>query len=567
MNLTEKITKSLMVSGLMAFLIFMSALTIYLGNLRDYTFTIQQLAVVVGAFSCGVWACVFLLLACFFRSKIFSSLLLAVLAFSLCLWVQGSFLLWPLGGDNTTIHSFAMHPVFGVLELVIFSLIFWLVFHFRNFSEQKTVNLAGIVIFTQILAILPALSVYRESSLDRLLYIYPHIKDQIHQVSDQPNLFIILADSMERNYFQSAWESAEPEMNAVLKDFEYFPHFLSLYPQTFYAVPTLLSGSDYFDRAKKWDVNKTVFEQTEENYFSQSYRDSIDRMYTEPNALLPNMEKVGFRCEVYPLCGTAVYLPRDLNSVSNLNYDEDQKEKSRFLSLRVLVEKIIPHALYRMSPLIVKPVVFSASNAFLRETYRLKSGEYWLDGNTVGKELAETEVTTTPDSKIPDGPEILTQDSLFFTLPAVPQLTNERYAKVIHLNGLHSLDAISDPSRRTPQTFGKAYFVQGIGSYLNYLKQAGCYESSWIVILGDHGLHASPVTDQFNPVLLIKRPNSRQEKMTENDSIVLMRDLAPSLLAGLGIKTAKPFSIWNQTEEQKKERQELWQKFIIENLK
>ena len=563
--MTEKITKSLKVSGLLAFLVFMSALTIYLGNLRDYTFTIQQLAVVAGAFSFGIWACVFLLLACFFRSKIFSSVLLAVLAFALCLWVQGSFLLWPLGGDNTTIHTFAMHPVFGALELVIFGLIFWLVFHFRLFSERKTASLAGIVVFTQILAILPALSAYRESSLDRLLYIYPHVKDQIHRVSDQPNLFIILADSMERNYFQAAWESAEPEMNAVLKDFEYFPHFLSLYPQTFYAVPTLLSGSDYFDRTKKWDVNKTVFEQTEENYFSQSYRDSIDRMYTEPNALLPNLEKAGFRCEVYPLCGTAVYLPGDLKSVSNLNYDEDQKEKSRFLSLRVLVEKIIPHALYRMSPLITKPVVFSASNAFLREAYRLKSGEYWLDENTAAEVLADSAVTPAPNSENADDSEFLSHDSLFFSLPTAPQLTNERYAKVIHLNGLHALDGMSDPARRMPQTFGKVYFVQGIGSYLNYLKQAGCYDASWIVIFGDHGLHSSPVADQFNPALLIKRPNSRQEKMTENDSIVLMRDLAPSLLSEMGIQTSAPFSLWHPTEEQSLQRKKLWEDFIIKN--
>ena len=40
MNLTEKITKSLMVSGLLAFLIISSALTIYLGNLPEYSFTL-----------------------------------------------------------------------------------------------------------------------------------------------------------------------------------------------------------------------------------------------------------------------------------------------------------------------------------------------------------------------------------------------------------------------------------------------------------------------------------------------------------------------------------------------
>ena len=43
------------------------------------------------------------------------------------------------------------------------------------------------------------------------------------------------------------------------------------------------------------------------------------------------------------------------------------------------------------------------------------------------------------------------------------------------------------------------------------------------------------------------------------ESIILMRDIAPSLLGELGIQTERPFSIWNQTEEQKKERQELLQ--------
>ena len=51
-----------------------------------------------------------------------------------------------------------------------------------------------------------------------------------------------------------------------------------------------------------------------------------------------------------------------------------------------------------------------------------------------------------------------------------------------------------------------------------------------------------------------------------NGPSFLMRDIAPSLLGELGISLSKPYSLWTPTEEQKKEREALWQKFYVENL-
>lgn len=587
--MAENLKKTLTVSGLAAGLIFLLSLSIYLGNLREYSFTLLQLTVLSGAFSLGVGFLCALVLLLFSRSRIFPKIFLAFFSLSIYLWLQGSFLLWPLGGTPDTIHDFASHPVFGTLELVIFAVVLGLVFRFGELVHRKYALFTLLLLASQILALFPALTAYRESSLNRILHVNTQ---ELHRYSEKENVIFLVLDSLEDPYFRQICDASGGAVETLLKDFEYFPRFLSMYPQTFFAMPTLLTGSAHFDETKKWDVTKNVFEQTDTALFhtnESDYFTALNLMYGEKDSFLRKMSENGFRNELYSFAGTCVYFPSEKELAVNLEMEQDQLEKKRLLSLRILAETIIPHTLYRLSPLVLKPYVFHTADFCQRRAYRIYSGEDLLDldrpSNPAHVSPAEFQAQTTAQAQTqspnPTGSQAQTSsngkedsaeiagpfhspnDQLFFELPEKAEGREERCFKLIHLYGMHF---VGEQNEKKSVRIGQEYLLHGISAYLNFLKKEGFYENSWIVICGDHGFHSSPVSEQFHPVLLVKRPGVTREKMKVNESAVLLRDAAPTILSELNIQTGNPYSFWNPTEEQKKEREELWQKFYVENL-
>lgn len=552
MSFSEKIRNALTVSALLALVPSCAAMGIYLGNLREYVFTLQQLLVVTGVFSFGIFGFWMVFQACFIRARFYPMIFHALFALALCLWIQGSFLLWPLGGTADTLHRFSEHPIFGTLELLIFSLVFWLVFRFRTVVDRKCGLYASFILAIQVFALVPPLMAYRESSLEKFLSIDC---SGIHQVSNGENVLIVVLDSLESDYFQKTLADSGPELSEALKDFEFFPRLISRYPQTFYALPTLLTGSPIFDETMTWDVRKTVFEQTDASIFRDSasvYFERLNQMYMSEYALFSTLKRNGFQTEVYPFAGTWVYLPQNSPDIANIDPKTDSIEKSRILSLTVLAEEIIPCAMYRISPLIFKPTAYHATEKGLERAYKIYTGETWKVLDTSSEN---------PDKKVAESAEVLpaVADRPFFDFPKEAKPDVIRHFKLIHLEAMNRWNVTSNTAME------QCYFQKGIVPYLEYLKGCGGYEKSWIVILGDHGRHGSPVSRQFNPALLIKKPGVNQSEMTVRDDVVFMRDIAPSLLTEMGIPLGTPFSLWHQTEEQKDERNVAWVSFVEKN--
>lgn len=563
MKISEKMKNLLTVTGVFAFLVLNSTLCIYLGNLQEYSFRLNQLFVLLIPFCLGIWGCTLciallpLLAERFWKKELFPFVSALLWGIVFCGWVQGSFLLWPIRGEK--LHTFVTQPFFGTLELVVYALIFTCVFRFRKYLLQKPMTFAGIVVFSQILVLFPLFSKYEPEKLSRQCR---PLMDDFFQISDQENVILIVLDSLEYDYFQKTYASAEEEIKPIVKDFECFPRFLSMYPQTFFAFPTLLSGSDLFDRTRTWDVRKDVWHQDENSF--HGYHEAKDKMYAAETCLPGRLAREGFRNEFYSLADIYLWFWWEDQIIANIRMDGEEEAK-RLVSLHVVSEDILPNALYRLSPLLFKTEIFQALRNVQASAYRVYSGgELYFESEETGT-LSENVLTDA------EAPKFAQQDGLFFQTPEKAKMTSQPLFKVIHLQGVHDIPVTSElETNRTREytSWGRTYFIQGIGKYLDFLKQNGAYENSWILILGDHGNHLSPVSRQFNPLLLVKRPHSRQNEMTKNENVVLMRDIAPTLLGELGISLseARALSIWDPTEAQKKEREELWKKFYVENL-
>jgi arylsulfatase A-like enzyme len=90
---------------------------------------------------------------------------------------------------------------------------------------------------------------------------------------------------------------------------------------------------------------------------------------------------------------------------------------------------------------------------------------------------------------------------------------------------------------------GIAYTDHHVGLLLNQLKELGYFDSSWIVVTGDHGeefmehgkvLHTQPYEETARVPLIIKPPFNRSGTTVTNP--VGLVDLMPTLLEGAGVE-------------------------------
>ncbi len=548
MNVKTSLAQAAISSALIAVVIFASGATIYFNNLSEYSFTCSQFVTGMGVVVTFGFLSLFALQACFIKTKLFRWLFLTVFSIGLCMWFQGNFIFYPRGLAGDAIRTFGHYPVYGIWELLFYTLIFCLVFYFRNFVQSYCFRVLIVVAATQLITTFPAIISYDPILLRRI----PSF-DWPTQNSKEENITIILVDSTGTDFFDKLRKTF-PEYDSRLKDFEYFNHLLSIYPQTLFAVPTILSGSSFFDNTKQWNPLSTVWNQSEKGFQAgfggQQYIKEINQMYQDCNSLIPNLSNLNYLPELYPYIGLLKYTPQDYE-FNNLKFDNDIRIKRYIFNGYMLSERIIPFSFYRVAPLIIKDQTIKFIDDTLMSIYGLikNTHKVVLKSSAFSDKGKKTEI------------KLISGDKQFLDIKDEISIDKQKRFRFIHLIGCHVFD---DCPEDAYLPYGKLLF-DGLLNYLDYLKKNDCYDNSWIIIMGDHGQHTGKIQYRFNPIFLIKRPHDQSETMQINENVILMRDIAPSLLGELGVQTERPFSIWNQTEEQKKERQELWQKLFIGN--
>lgn len=549
MNVKSNIKQAAIAAALPAVVVFASAATIYFNNLPEYSFTCRQFVTGMGIVTMGIFVCLFVLMACFVKVKWFRWIFLTVFSLGLCMWFQGNFIFYPRGLAGDAIRTFGQYPVYGIWELLFYVVIFGLVFYFRDFVQKYYLRIIIVVAATQLITTFPAVISYDSALLRRT----PNFDWPI-QNSKEENITIILVDSTGTDFFEKMRKS-DPEYDSKLKDFTYFNHLLSLYPETLFAVPTLLSGNPYFDNTMHWNPKTTVWDQDKKGFGAgfggKQYIKDIDQMYQDCNSLIPNLSKHNYIPEIYPYIGVLKFLPQDYK-FDNLKFDNNVQAQKRIINGYMLEERIIPFSIYRVVPLIIKDQTMKFVEEVLWDVYRVIKNR--------PRDILRASDTPGRDKKADISLHPL--DQKFFDIKNDIVIDEQKRFRFIHLFGCHVFDYTLEENYLP---YGKLLF-DGVSNYLDYLKKNDCYDDSWIIIMGDHGQHSGKVQYRFNPIFLIKRPHAQNGSLQINENIILMRDIAPSLLGELGIQTERPFSIWKQTEEQKKERQELWQKFFVENV-
>ncbi|MDO4569836.1 MAG: hypothetical protein Q4D38_05595 [Planctomycetia bacterium] len=506
-----------------------TSMTLYFGNELDFChITLFQLSVV--NFIISTLGIVFLvgIMLCFVRMRFFKPLLLFFLASGLCLWLESHVLLW---------ESSSLLLASG--ELVLFAALFFVVYYFSSFFFQNATKIAWVFILAQAVVIFPDWWSY-DKEIHRQFIPYEYLTDvpkqEDYTISSKQNVIILVLDSFGRGFYDDIVASSSRDVLLPFKDFTSFSKCMSLYPQTQGALPILLSGSREIDDLDLWGDGKKI-----------SGTELLAAFNGSPNILALELAKKGFWCVYSNYTSFRISIPLS----SGFEYDQDLlKRLSKPLSSTVLTANIIPLATSRMSPHICKRGAGEYVAQWIWYFYEIYSRDESTDSEESRNGGDSVEENSQKEAVFPNA------EPFFTHLPSSLPLQDAPVFRVYHLFGPHN----RDPSQYVRESYvlkGKMD-LEGVAKYLDLLKAAGKYDDSYIVIMGDHGVHLEPLLERKNPILLIKRPGDTHEKIVESDTPVFIRDIAPTILSDLGIVTKEPYSLWNLSEAQKEERRKKW---------
>jgi hypothetical protein len=476
-------TAMAMASLLLATTVFVPTMELYCRNSSEFTFRLTHIlpGVLLG------WSALFLLsLAVQWpcrHQRFFPLLNVLVISLAFVIWIQNLFHTRLLQVPNTVLPEYSgqILPImlFGLLLVFLpVALVVWQ----RRWFAANAVKVSLIAVVTQAAPL--GYSFLTNSRGDYTHYDFTVSEKNKFVFGRKNNVLVIVVDSMGEALFKETLNDF-PELRESLKDFTCFDRMVSPIPHTTFAVPAMLTG--------------IAFPEKNAAELGAAHADYINTACHDQRSLFSELGRAGYVREGYPyVLQTIAYSPELLENAV------DRQSHSRSW------QAFIDIWLANITPLILQPLL---GHPYLAMTDRFVTpGEETLrhlfqnhDVNNYHRLLVEARVGE--------------QDQVF---------------KYLHLQGAHvpiatdeNLMATFDTSNAR-QLRGSLRIVEAI---LDRLHLFGLYDQSLIVITGDHSERYTPEV-----VTLIKRPGDVAAKIRFNALPCQLTDIAPTVLAGLGLR-------------------------------
>ena len=603
-SLKTKLLNILSTSLVFAILLWVTMVNFYLGNSNEMKSTLAEVVIVGFALSVFLFCGAAVLQLVFLKSRCFYGINLALMVLAIFGFVQSNLFVWPANAATVSFISVHTHPWACLIEIVFYvsaiGAICWRK-EFRQFLFSNEVKLSFVLVGALLLGFYSNVRTSEESLFqnkwtpapNEIVYGNKHselLPMTKFLVSEKSNVMILIVDAYGEDYFEETLQDADSPVREHFKDFTHFSHLLSPVPCTMHAVPTLLTGERLFEGGYFKPVQKN----------SDVYLGMLRKVYGQGDCLLTRLSENGYKNEVFDTFSNYLY-PHNPQLIANSAYIESS---GKYVFSNVLADCVIPYSAYLLSPVIVKPNAFHCCNAMIWKLYNTISGnppqeeskEAAADEDSTPAEPKEKQDATPaePKEKQKDSaqqivkrepaPQIFEgepelekryydcRDNLYYAREAFfLNLQKSDFEKVdspvfslVHLFGVHHYHSIEQEDYRRAFYINESrYFNTLLYEFCQNLKELGVYDNSYIIIMGDHGSHRESENRKLNPMILIKKPGQTGESMVDNDEIILMRDIAPTILQDLGIPTVNKQSIWNLTPEEKAERQEYWNRLIV----
>ena len=335
---------------------------------------------------------------------------------------------------------------------------------------------------------------------------YSTVKDEF-TVSENGDIIVFLLDAFDTRYMQMAMD-AYPEWMGSFSDFTYYPNTSSTYQRTEPSYINMLTRTRYYNQEPFYTWVDIALQ--DEPFFTV-------------------LRENGYTLDFYAV-------PDNLFPLQMADVAENVKKPE--------VQITHPYSFVytlEFGPLVLQPFMYGDYAVLLQRDYELtEMKSTWFEADALERMRKHGGYSLNGDSK---------------------------YFKFYHFQGAHSpgnLDrygnTIDDSSGTLDeQALGSLNIV---GQYLQALKDCGAYDSSMIVIMGDHGRQDSVYEGNntvCNTIFLTKYPGQRSVtgEITVNEvSQVSLEDLAATCMDGAGLAYdadifGKPARDWDGTERER----------------
>lgn len=459
-------------------LLLYAPLELFFSNLEEFKFGFGQLfPLLLCLFLIGFAGClVVLLISRGLYRRLYDVVLCVGFVGFLCTYIQGMFLSGALPAlDGEAIHwgqYRAQHIGSVVLWLVVGTAVVLLA---RFLHRQRVFKLiTGVSLFLTAILLVTGISVGVMNQGFSTKVSTVMTVDGEFTMSQDENMVIFVVDATDGQTFLDMLE--ESEFGDILEDFTFYPDTVGAYPFTKYAIPYILHG--------QWYENQTDY-----------YGFTNEAMEKSP--LLQQLRQENYRMGFYD--GDAAYVGgSSVDGVENVCEFSFEIGKRR-----QLLKEELKLVWYKYAPWPLKPLVRVDMDRF-SQVLRVPQGvsPYLWKNPYVYEAIGSHEVTLVP----------------------------EKCFRFFHIEGAHvpfrydkNVNVIQDGTYEG----NMECTMTVVSAYLQKLKDAGVYDNTAIVILGDHGydnFRDTPLLGRMNPFLAIKG-RGEQHPMEISQAPVSYEDL------------------------------------------
>lgn len=343
-------------------------------------------------------------------------------------------------------------------------------------------------------------------------YKYVLSKKDMYTLSPDENVVVLLVDRFDNiflNYIKEYDNTFYEEFEKCLSGFTYFTDTTSVYGRTYPSVPFMISGIEY-----------------SEQYSPQEYLNTVYKSSDFLKDLKANEYKINLYLKDY-------YTYADGDTFIGIA-DNVEQVTNRRVSARTAASYLLQYSLARYVPQNITALSYGLTREHLSFAveFECEDGMYVADDAEYYSGLKENGLSLSDDT------------SKAFTF--------------IHLQGTHApyiIDEYCMASEKETDPLSQAKgCLRLVLEYLNQMKELGIYDSSTIIITGDHGC---PVNDlqtymdsYVTTAMLVKPRNAQQDAMKYSSAQVSHKNLLPTIINDVGIVTQNNYgtSLFNVPE-------------------
>ncbi len=413
---------------------------LFIANASTIPYPFLSIALPISLFAFIVFAVLFLF-ASLLKGRVFNFFISLFFGLTLALYVQGNIVNIDLGqltGDAIAWHNYKQQMLINLLMwLEIIALPFVIAYFSRVIWKYATIALSVLLVLVQVVTMLysgfsSGVFVQKDSKV--------YLSEMgINEVSSKENIIVLLLDRLDGEYVEDYFKK-NPNAFDNYEGFVQYKNNTSYYCRTYPAVVNLLTGFT------------TLYDKKADEFVSEAYKNS---------SFISDIRSMNY--------STKFFMEK---SYTYTNIEQ----------LRDLADNVIPGTTVIDKTQAIKK--FSTLTAFKYFPLALKPSFY----------ISTDELTRLISTKY-EYPSYVTDDVRYYNNLASQGLTvtdTKNNFMYLHLNGLHAPydmteNCESAPSGGSSLEAQMAGCMKIVSYYLDELKRVGLYDSSNIIITGDHG--------------------------------------------------------------------------------